>query len=262
MFAASLAKAVLSAAVVGALLVVLRHASPRTSGLAAAVPINSMPALFWLSLEHGGGYAATVALGSLWGTGLTALLGLTFARLASICHASVAALLAIAVIGCFAALIWELPLALTVATGAALIAILVGQVTRPRESGKAPRARDAVAETLRSMGVAGLMSLVVSELSQHGGAQFCGVVATIPVIGITALYASHRRGGALLMFGVLDGYLTGMLAKAAFLGALFLAWGAGAGLWAWAIALAGATATLLAQRSLQNVRYVRLRRLT
>jgi len=119
MFAASLAKALLSAAAVGVLLATLRRASPRASGLAAAVPINSMPALFWLSLEHGGGYAATAALGSLWGTGLTALLGLTFARMAQKCHAAVAALFACLAVGALASLLWALPAARTAATALA-----------------------------------------------------------------------------------------------------------------------------------------------
>ena len=51
-------------------------------GLAAAVPISSVPALFWLSLEHGGAYATSAVLGTLWGTGLTVLLGASFARMA------------------------------------------------------------------------------------------------------------------------------------------------------------------------------------
>ncbi|HEX6705150.1 MAG TPA: hypothetical protein VF169_10350 [Albitalea sp.] len=70
-----LAKAAMSAAAVGVLLSLLRQAGPRASGLAAAVPVNSLPALFWLSVERGGPYAACVAWGSLAGTLLTLLLG-------------------------------------------------------------------------------------------------------------------------------------------------------------------------------------------
>jgi len=44
----SLLHAALSAAAVGLLLATLRRAGPRAAGLAAAVPINSLPALFWL----------------------------------------------------------------------------------------------------------------------------------------------------------------------------------------------------------------------
>jgi hypothetical protein len=69
------AKAAVSAAAVGVLLSLLRQAGPRASGLAAAVPVNSLPALFWLSVEHGGRYAAYAALGSLAGTALTLLFG-------------------------------------------------------------------------------------------------------------------------------------------------------------------------------------------
>jgi hypothetical protein len=260
MFTSNVARAALSAAVVGLLLMTLRHANPRASGLAAAVPINSMPALFWLSVEHGGGYAATAALGSLWGTGLAALLGLTFARMAQICNAAVAALLAFLAIGALAALIWALPAALTAATALALVTILMSRVAQLRPSGGARRHTDGITDALRSMGIAGAMSFVVSELSRHGGPQFCGLVATIPVVGMCAVYAGHRQGGAPLMLRVLDGYLAGMLAKAAFLGALFLAWGAGVGPWAWAMAMAGAGVALLAQRSLRSVRNLQLRR--
>src|SRR3954452_469582 len=116
----SLAHAALSAAAVGVLLTTLRRAGPRAGGLAAAVPINSMPALFWLSLEHGGAYATTAVLGTLWGTGLTVLLGTSFARLASALHAARAALLAWLAIGGLAILTLDLPI---VPAAAALLAI-------------------------------------------------------------------------------------------------------------------------------------------
>ena len=61
-------KAALSAAAAGLALALLRRVGPRTGGLAAAVPVTSMPALFWLSLDRGAGYAAAAAAGSLWGT--------------------------------------------------------------------------------------------------------------------------------------------------------------------------------------------------
>jgi hypothetical protein len=64
----------------------------------------------------------------------------------------------------------------------------------------------------------------------------------------------HRQGGGPLMLRMLDGYLAGMLAKAAFLAALFLAWRAGSGPWAWAMALTAGGLALLAQRSLRAAR--------
>ena len=87
----SLAKAVLSAAFVGVLLALLRRAGPRAGGLAAAVPVSSVPALFWLSAERGSGFAAAAAAGSLWATGVTALLVLAAIALAQRTLAAIAA---------------------------------------------------------------------------------------------------------------------------------------------------------------------------
>ena len=102
----SIAHAALSAAAVGVLLWVLRRAGPRAGGLAAAVPISSLPALFWLSLERGGAYAATAVLGTLWGTGLTVLLAASFARLALAWPAALAGLVAWLAVGGLATVTW------------------------------------------------------------------------------------------------------------------------------------------------------------
>ncbi|HSC65918.1 MAG TPA: hypothetical protein VLD35_19940 [Caldimonas sp.] len=208
----SFVHAALSAAAVGLLLVTLRSAGPRAGGLAAAVPINSIPALFWLSLEHGGGYATSAVVGSLWGTGLTVLLGTSFARLT-----------------------------------------LAVQAAMPRRHESDPhRGTTRRTGTALSMAAAGAMSLVVTELSRHSGPQLCGLVAAVPIVGLFALRAGYRQGGAPLMLLVLGGYLDGMAAKAAFLAALALAWAVGAGAWAWPIALAAAALAL-------RVKHVRAR---
>ena len=208
---ASLAKAALSAGAVGVLLVILRFAGPRAGGLAAAIPVNSTPALFWLSVAHGDSYAAAVALGSLWGTGITVVLGCCFGRIAQARHAA--------------------------SSG---------------PPGSPPRRSNGRLGPLLPMVAAGAMSLLVTELSRHGGPEFCGLVAALPVIGICAVCAGRRRGGMPLMLRVLIGYLDGMWAKAAFLGVLALAWAAGAGAWAWPVALAGAGSALLGQHRLRR----------
>ena len=207
---ALIVKAVLSAGAVGVLLALLRRTGPRASGLAAAVPVNSMPALFWLSVDRGAAYAAGAALGSLLGTGLTVLVGLA------------------AIVG-------------------ARIALRRRAANVSRRSGS----RGGVA---LSMAVAGAMSLLVSALARHGGPQFCGMVAALPVLGVCAMVAGYRQGGAPVMFAVLGGYLDGMLAKAAFLAGLGLAWAAGAGLGAWPIAATVAVVALLAQRTVRQRR--------
>jgi hypothetical protein len=248
----SFAHAVLSAAAVGLLLSTLRRAGPRAGGLAAAVPINSVPALFWLSLEHGGGYASSAVLGSLWGTGLTVLLGASFARMALAVHAALAGVFAWLAIAGLVALTWSLPAApaaVAVLTGGA---ILFGQAALPRLPASDPHRRpSARTGPWLSMAAAGAMSLMVTELSRHSGPQLCGLVAAIPLVGMFALHAGYRQGGAPLMLGVLGGYLDGMAAKAAFLGALALAWTFDAGAWAWPIGLAAAVIALLTKHLLR-----------
>jgi hypothetical protein len=71
---------------------------------------------------------------------------------------------------------------------------------------------------------------------------------------MSTVYAGHRQGGTPVMLGVVDGYLAGMLAKAAFLGALYLAWRAGSSGWAWSLAFCCGVLALAAQRSIRSVR--------
>ncbi|HTJ04705.1 MAG TPA: hypothetical protein VL624_05120 [Caldimonas sp.] len=245
----SLAHAALSAAAVGVLLAMLRRAGPRAAGLAAAVPINSLPALFWLSLERGGGYATHAVLGTLWGTGLTVLLGAGFARAALVVHAGWAATLAWLATAALAVATWQLATLPVAAAFLAIVAVVVGRVATPRvpvhDSERRGNSGDA---TLVAMATAGAMSLVVTELSRRSAPHFCGLVAAIPVIGMFATCAGYRQGGASRMLRVLGGYLDGMAAKAAFLATLGAAWAVGAGASAWAIAFAAAATTLIAQQ--------------
>ena len=251
--ATSFAHAVLSAAAVGLLLSTLRRAGPRAGGLAAAVPISSVPALFWLSLEHGGGYATSAVLGSLWGTGLTVLLGASFARMALAVHAALAGVLAWVAIAGLVALTWALPAMPAAVAVLTVCAILFGHAALPRLPASDPHRRaPRRTGTWLSMAAAGAMSLLVTELSRHSGPQLCGLVAAIPLVGMFALHAGHRQGGAPLMLRVLGGYLDGMAAKAAFLGALALAWALDAGAWAWPIGLAAAAIALWAKHHLRQ----------
>ena len=245
----SLAHAALSAAIVGLLLVTLNRAGPRAAGLAAAVPINSLPALFWLSLERGAGYATHAVLGSLWGTGLTVLLGASFARAALVVHAGWAAAFAWLATVALAAATWQLATLPAAAAVLAFAAVVVGRAATPRAPAQHVDRRGGAANAiLVAMTTAGAMSFLVSELSHRSAPQFCGLVAAIPVIGMFATCAGYRQGGAPRMLRVLGGYLDGMTAKAAFLGALGAAWAIGAEASAWAIGFAAAIATLRVQQ--------------
>ena len=248
MFITPFLHAVLSAAAVGLLLSALRRAGPRAAGLAAAVPINSTPVLFWLWLERGGGYAASAVLGSLYGTALTVLLGAIFGRAALTRHAALAALVAWMAVGCIVVVTWRLSAMPVAATVLAIGAIVLGHLAWPRLPARVePVRRGERTSTLPSIATAGAMSLAVSALSNHSGPQLCGLVAALPLIGTFALHAGHRQGGTTLMLRVLGGYLDGMTAKAAFLATLGWSWALGAGGWAWLMALAAAGLALQRQ---------------
>jgi hypothetical protein len=203
----SFARAALSAAVVGLVLALLRCAGPRAGGLAAAVPVSSVPALFWLSIERGGGFAAAAAAGSLAGTVVTALLVLALAQRA------------------------------------------LGPSTASSTRRGGWRADASV-----SMGAAGGMSLVVGELSRHGGPLLCGFVAAAPVVALVTLAAAHREGGSATSRAFLRGYLDGMLAKGVFLGVLGLSWSSGAVMAGWPVAIASAGMALRIQRNVRQRR--------
>jgi serine O-acetyltransferase len=208
---ASLTQAALSAAAVGTLLWMLRRAGPRAAGLTAAVPINSLPALFWLSQQQGPAFAASAVLGSLGGTALTVALGASVVRITRPRRAAAP-----------------------------------GPRANPDgEAIRSPARSDAI---LMAMATAGAMSLGVSELSRHAGPQLCGLVAAVPVVGMFATWAGWRQGGAVRMLQVVGGYLDGMAAKAAFLAALGAAWTLGAGGWAWPLGAATAALVLRARR--------------
>jgi hypothetical protein len=250
---ASLAHAALSAAAVGILLATLRTVGPRAAGLAAAVPINSIPVLFWLSQEHGGAYATSAVLGTLWGTGLTVLLGMGFARLVSAMSVARAALVASFAVGALAASTWQLRSMPIAAAVLAIGAVVFGRAAVPRfAAGQPVRRAGRPRGALLPVVTAGVMSLVVSGLSRHTGPHFCGLVAAVPLLGMFATYAGYREGGTPLMLRVIGGYLDGMAAKASFLAALGAAWAVGAGNWAWWLALAAAACALLAQQRVQG----------
>ena len=168
-------------------------------------------------------------------------------------HAALAALLAWLTIAGVVILTWELPAVPAAVAVLAVGAVLFGQAALPRLPACDPRRRAGKRTAAWvSMAAAGAMSLVVMELSRHSGPQFCGLVAAIPLVGMFAMYAGYRQGGAPLMLRVLGGYLEGMAAKAAFLGALGLGWMLGAGAWAWPIGLIAAAIALLAQHRLRQ----------
>ena len=68
----------LTALAVALVLCVLRRAGPRLGGLAAAIPVTSVPALAWAAWEQGAVFAAASATAALLATGMTGLFALCY----------------------------------------------------------------------------------------------------------------------------------------------------------------------------------------
>jgi len=249
-----LLKATATAAFVVALLLLLRHAGPRLHGLAAALPVSSAPALFWLGLERGAGFAANAACAALLSTALAPLVAAVYGLL-SARRGPLPCLLASLGVGALA--LWLLlpclgqqalgGLALALALSALALRLL------PRAEQAPARRRDWRRELALTAGVAGLLTLLIGALAQAAGAGLCGALAALPVVCLSTVCGTHRAQGSAVACRFLVGYVDGNAAKAVFLALL-----AGAldclplGL-AWAAALLGGlvslTLLLLRQRT-------------
>jgi len=241
-----LLRACMTALTVGILLGLLRRAGPRTGGLAAALPMTSVPALAWACADQGPNFAAAAAAAALLTTATTGVFAMLYAhaaaRLAPVRALVVATLpaallavlataagsgLAVAVIGSLGVLLgcrWSMPMA-------------------PVASGSAIAARGS--SVLMTATVAGVCSALIGSIAPSVPALLCGAVAAIPVIGMTTTVSVHVRGGPTMAVRFLHGYLHGLWAKVAFLALL-------AGLlphWppavAWAAAAASGVAVVL-----------------
>lgn len=243
----TLLRGCLTALAVGTLLGLLRRGGPRAGGLAAAMPMTSLPALAWTCGEQGPAFAAAAAAAALLTTAMTGVFALLYAhaapRLAPVRALGLASLPAALLAGA------------ATAAGTCLAVAVVGSVAvllgcrqlMPGESvasGTALAARGS--SILMTAAVAGACTALIGSIAPMVPALLCGAVAAIPVMGMTMTASVHRRGGSAMVVRFLHGYLQGLWAKLAFLALL-------AGLLpqcptavAWAAAVAGSVAVVLA----------------
>ncbi|MBE7939519.1 MULTISPECIES: hypothetical protein [Ramlibacter] len=207
-------------AAVAMALVLLRKGGHVLAGLVAAIPVTSVPALAWLGRDHGAAFAAAAALSALYATGLTALHTLFYA-LAARRHgralalgASTAGTLAVCAGTRFLMGDGVGVLLFTLACFAIAYAGMPPVQAPPAHS----HAR--VRDISFSAGVSGLVSMIATLASREAPAQWCGLVATIPVVGITTMVLVHGRWPLANLRAFLRSYVHGLVAKAFFLGTL------------------------------------------
>lgn len=238
---AALLRGLITAAVLAAVLVVLRRGGPRLAGLVAAVPVTSAPALFWIGHDLGAANAAIAAQAALYATGLTALFTLAYGQAARRLSAPLlclaAALGAVAVLGLLAR-----PLAGSMLAVAVFTALAFALALRwiPRRHGAATPRRAGRYDFACTLAVSAVATAAISALAPHLPPQWCGLIAAAPIVCITTVMLLHQRAEPAAIGAFLRAYTSGMAAKAVFLLALAVALVPLGQAGGWVVALAAA----------------------
>lgn len=209
---------VLASGLILAASLVSRRWGPAVGGWIVALPLTSGPIAFFLALDHGPGFAAATAIGSLVGAIAEIAFCLAYAALAGRGWplALLAACLAFAALATLlqAAM---LPLAaLTVGAVVALVAGLAILRDRPRalSAGASPR-WDLPAR----MAITAVLVLLITGAAARLGPRLSGVLAMFPVYVMILTIFAHRKGPAPAL-QVLRGVLVGLFSGVAFFVAL------------------------------------------
>jgi hypothetical protein len=210
-------RAVLTAVVVGAVMMAARLFGRRLAGLLAGLPVISAPALLWLAQEHGSDFAAASAVGGLAACAAAPIFAWGFERAASR-HCAGRALAAGAL--CLAlALVVVQPLEGRPLLALGVVAAVCLAVQRaPGRRGLVTRwVRPLRGEPLLSALLAGAVVAAVTLLAQHLGPFWSGVASALPVISACALVHLRLAAGAGEVSRFVTGYVPGIGAKALFL---------------------------------------------
>ncbi|MCU0939588.1 MAG: hypothetical protein MUC86_10700 [Burkholderiaceae bacterium] len=211
-----LVRGLLTALGVALVLHAVRRVSLLAGGAVAGLPVTTLPALLWLAATRGEAFAAQAAIGSV-----------ISAAAWSACAAGyvVAASRARPLVALTAALL--LALALVAASsgfqpsaGAALaLAALVSAVAQRRLRRAADtrlRVGAACGSPWLAPTAAGAASALVGALAPVLPPLACGLLASLPIIGLAGAWVQHRHGGLASVAPFARGYVAGLLAKAGF----------------------------------------------
>ncbi|MFN7569960.1 MAG: hypothetical protein ACK5TK_00700 [Betaproteobacteria bacterium] len=237
-------RGLITAAAIAALLWALRRGGPRLAGLLAAFPVTSAPALLWLTVDYGPEAAAAAAQGALYSTGLSAILALAYAHGAR--RLGPAGSLAVGLLATGAVGLAAIGLQGSAAAVALFVAVALALSARamPRLHGDAPPRRPARHDVAVGAGCAGLMSTVVLLLAPQLPPQWCGLIASLPLVGTVSTVLVHRQVPPAALAAFLRAYVGGLTARAVFMTALMVALVPLGTVAAWALALAAALAAV------------------
>jgi hypothetical protein len=216
-------KVVLVPALIALVTVANRRWGPRVGGLLASMPLVAGPALFFLSVEQGTGFAAEAAHGTL--AALTAVAGsaVAYAWLAqrtpwwASLPASWACFLVMTL------LIQGVRPGLVPALIGAVASFLAGRAVLPAARGPRPRATARAWDLPLRMFSAMALVLVVTEMAEWLGPRLTGALTPFPVVLTILLAFTHAGQGVATAVRFLQGFLPGMWSFAVFCFVLSLA---------------------------------------
>lgn len=244
----ALLRGVLTAVLVGALLLVALRWGRGAAGLLAGLPTVTGPALLWLALDRDTAFAVGAAAGAV-AAGIACALFAVGYGLA--CRRQPAAM-AVGLATAAAALPlpwldqphWPLALWLALASAAAVTGQGALSLLAAAQRAGAGRASAPVAASARARGgwlttaaVSGLVSAVAAALAGALGPFWAGMLTSPPLLAAAVAVELHRRGNVGETLTFLRGYAAGLLGRGLFVatfGALVPAAGAAS---AFAVAL-------------------------
>ncbi|HTS14602.1 MAG TPA: hypothetical protein VMH24_02975 [Candidatus Sulfotelmatobacter sp.] len=218
-----LLKLVLTPTLIGAASLAGRRWGAFIGGWLIALPLTSGPVTFFLALDQGPRFAASVAAGSLLGVMAIAAFALAYGRLARrgwpVAVAGAAA--TFAVVGFIAQPLVPLPVAVP------LVLVLASLVGASRGLPQAARGEVVPAapawEIPGRMVIGTAVVLALTAVADALGPGLSGVVAIFPTFAAILTAFTHRREGAAQAVAVLRGLLTGLYGTAGFFVILIVA---------------------------------------
>ncbi len=218
-------KLILTPTLIGAASLAGRRWGPAVSGWLVALPLTSGPVAFFLAINHGAAFAATVAVGTLAGTISQAVFCLAYGWLARCSRWLLA--LGISCMGFAAATAvlqsLALPLVKLVLMVVADLALTLRLMppsaeTSPKPGALAPPRGDIPAR----MVLATAFVLLLTGAAPALGPRLTGLLAPFPLYAAILAVFAHRLQGAPAAAGVLRGLLMGLYAFVGFFLALAL----------------------------------------
>lgn len=215
----------------------------QVAGWLAGLPVVAGPILCILAIEQGAAFAATAAAAALGAIFASLSFGVVYAQACRRQRWPAALAVALLAWGLAAALLSRLPTGPWAACAVALAALMAAPrlfpavaavPARPRTSGRT--------ELVWRMAAGAFLTLTVTWVAARAGAQWSGLLAVFPVLGIVLAVFSHRAQGPAFAAALLNGMAAGLVSFFAFCLALALLLETAGVTWAFGTAVGGSLA--------------------